>query len=86
MRARIAATASAINLVDFIKPILMLVVLGLYLRVLGQIFEKDLRYFNLKVGLIDTQPRRAAIDDTADRAPVTLPERGHCEEFADSTA
>jgi type II secretory ATPase GspE/PulE/Tfp pilus assembly ATPase PilB-like protein len=46
-----AATASAINLVDFIKPILMLVVLGLYLRVLGQIFEKDLRYFNLKVGL-----------------------------------
>ena len=46
-----AATASAINLVDFIKPILMLVVLGIYLRVLGQIFEKDLRYFNLKAGL-----------------------------------
>ncbi|MCP4798209.1 MAG: Flp pilus assembly complex ATPase component, partial [Phycisphaeraceae bacterium] len=46
-----AATASAINLVDFIKPILMLVVIGLYLRVLGQIFEKDLRYFNLKAGV-----------------------------------
>ena len=46
-----AATASAINLVDFIKPVLMLVVLGIYLRVLGQIFEKDLRYFNLKAGL-----------------------------------
>ena len=30
-----AANVSALNLVDFIKPILMLVLLGVYLRTLG---------------------------------------------------
>ena len=46
-----AATASALNLVDFIKPILMLVLLGAYLRVLGSILEQDVRRLNLNVAM-----------------------------------
>ncbi|MDE0889269.1 MAG: ATPase, T2SS/T4P/T4SS family [Phycisphaerales bacterium] len=46
-----AANVSALNLVDFIKPILMLVLLGVYLRALGSILERDIRYFNLNLAM-----------------------------------
>ena len=46
-----AANVSALNLVDFIKPILMLLLLGVYLRALGSILEKDIRYFNLNAAM-----------------------------------
>ncbi|MDG2022396.1 MAG: ATPase, T2SS/T4P/T4SS family [Phycisphaerales bacterium] len=50
----LAANASALNLVDFIKPILMLLLLGVYLRALGSILERDLRYFNLNIAMWNT--------------------------------
>ena len=46
-----AANASALNLVDFIKPLVMLVVLGVYLRLISSVLEKDLRFFNHNVAL-----------------------------------
>jgi type II secretory ATPase GspE/PulE/Tfp pilus assembly ATPase PilB-like protein len=45
----LAATASALNLVDFVKPVLALVAIGFYLRLIGSKLEKDLRYFNFNV-------------------------------------
>ena len=45
----LAANASALNLVDFVKPVLALIALGFYLRVIASRIEKDLRYFNHNV-------------------------------------
>jgi general secretion pathway protein E len=45
----LAATASALNLVDFIKPVLALIAVGVYLRIISSKLEKDLRYFNFNV-------------------------------------
>jgi general secretion pathway protein E len=45
----LAATASALNLVDFVKPVIALIALGVYLRVISSTLEKDLRYFNFNV-------------------------------------
>lgn len=49
--ALLAATASSLNLVDFIKPILMLIPLGVYLRLVSSNLEKDVRFFNHNVAL-----------------------------------
>ena len=49
--ALLAANASTLNLVDFIKPLVMLVVLGVYLRLISSVLEKDLRYFNHNVAV-----------------------------------
>ena len=50
----LAATASALNLVDFVKPVIALVTLGVYLRFISTKLEKDLRYFNFKVSVWNT--------------------------------
>ena len=50
----LAATASALNLVDFIKPILALVAIGVYLRLIASRLEKDVRYFNHNVAAWNT--------------------------------
>ncbi len=47
----LAATASALNLVDFVKPVLALIAIGAYLRLIGSTLEKDLRYFNFNVAV-----------------------------------
>ncbi len=49
--ALLAANASALNLVDFIKPVLLLIPLLAYLRFISTSVEKDLRFFNHNVAL-----------------------------------
>ena len=52
--ALLAAQATVLNLVDFIKPVVMLVALGVYLRFVSSRLEKDLRFFNHNVALWNT--------------------------------
>jgi type II secretory ATPase GspE/PulE/Tfp pilus assembly ATPase PilB-like protein len=47
----LAANASALNLVDFVKPVIALVTLGVYLRFISTKLEKDLRFFNFNVAV-----------------------------------
>ncbi|MBC01908.1 MAG: hypothetical protein CMJ34_01205 [Phycisphaerae bacterium] len=49
--ALLAANAPALNLVDFIKPVLFAIPLLVYLRVISSSIEKDMRYFNHNVAL-----------------------------------
>ena len=52
--ALLAANASALNLVDFIKPVLFAIPLLAYLRFISTSVEKDLRYFNHNVAMWNT--------------------------------
>ncbi len=57
----LAATASALNLVDFVKPVLAFVAIGAYLRFISSKLEKDARYFNFKVAVWNAAFLSAAV-------------------------